>query len=82
MLKKTEEYGEQAGKLELEYDRLFTEDGLSKDAQIGGPGAVVQVGDMTVPKLNLSIIYTQQEEANEEESADEKEQKKKTVNSA
>jgi hypothetical protein len=41
LLKKTKEYGEQAARLEKEYDRLFTEDGLSKDPQIGGPGAVV-----------------------------------------
>jgi hypothetical protein len=31
LLKKTKEYGEQARKLETEYDRLFTKDGLSKD---------------------------------------------------
>lgn len=41
LLKKTKEYGEQAVKLEKEYDKLFTEEGLSKDPQIGGPGAVV-----------------------------------------
>ena len=57
LLKKTGEYGEQASKLEGEYDRLFTQDGLSKDAALGGPGAVVQVGDMAMPKLDLSVIY-------------------------
>ena len=40
-MKKTNEYGEQADRLEDEYNRLFTEDGYSKDALIGGPGAVV-----------------------------------------
>ena len=61
MLKRTTEYGEQASKLESEYNRLFTEDGYSKDAQIGGPGAVVQINEKgdTVPKLNLSVIYVQ-----------------------
>ena len=44
LLKKTNEYGEQANRLEKEYDRLFTEDGLSKDPAIGGPGAVVERG--------------------------------------
>jgi hypothetical protein len=59
LLKKTEEYGDQASKLEKEYDRLFTEDGLSKDAAIGGPGAVIMIGDQTIPKLDLSVIYLQ-----------------------
>ena len=57
MLKKTNEYGEQANRLEKEYDRLFTEDGLSKDPAIGGPGAVVERGGVTIPKLDFSVIY-------------------------
>jgi len=48
--------------LEKEYDRLFTEDGLSKDPEIGGPGAVIEVSNNVIPKLDLSIIYLQQEE--------------------
>ena len=48
--------------LESQYDKLFTEDGLSKDAEIGGAGAVIRLENgegetTTVPKLNLSIIY-------------------------
>lgn len=51
--------------LESQYDKLFTEDGLSKDAEIGGPGAVIRLenaegNQTTVPKLNLSIIYMHQ----------------------
>ena len=58
LLKKTKEYGDQADRLEKEYDRLFTEDGLSKDPAIGGPGAVIEVaGGISIPKLDLSIIY-------------------------
>lgn len=57
LLKKTKEYGDQASRLEKEYDRLFTEDGESKDPAIGGPGAVVQKGDIAIPKLDFSVIY-------------------------
>ena len=57
LLKKTSEYGEQANRLEVEYDRLFTEDGLSKDPAIGGPGAVVERGGVSIPKLDFSVIY-------------------------
>ena len=57
LLKKTNEYGEQANRLEKEYDRLFTEEGLSKDPAIGGPGAVVERGGVSIPKLDLSVIY-------------------------
>lgn len=59
LLKKTKEYGEQADRLEKEYDRLFTEDGLSKDPAIGGPGAVIERGGVAIPKLDLSVIYMQ-----------------------
>lgn len=72
LLKKTSEYGEQANRLEAEYDRLFTEDGLSKDPAIGGPGAVIEVGKsgISIPKLDLSVIYMQQQaaETDQEES--------------
>ena len=71
LLKKTNEYGEQANRLEKEYDRLFTEEGLSKDPQIGGPGAVIEKGGVKIPKLDFSVIYmqqNQQSEAAEEES--------------
>jgi len=59
LLKKTKEYGEQADRLEKEYDRLFTEDGLSKDPAIGGPGAVIEHRGVSIPKLDLSVIYMQ-----------------------
>lgn len=63
MLKKTNEYGDQANRLEKEYDRLFTEDGLSKDPAIGGPGAVIETaGGVSIPKLDFSVIYMQQEQ--------------------
>lgn len=71
LLKKTKEYGDQADRLEKEYDRLFTEDGLSKDPAIGGPGAVVERCGVSIPKLDLSVIYMQQNQQsdnNEEES--------------
>lgn len=59
-MKKTEQYGEQASQLEQEYDKLFTEEGYSRDPEIGGQGAVVQVNEQTtIPKLDLSIIYMQ-----------------------
>jgi hypothetical protein len=41
---------------------MFTEDGLSKDPEIGGPGAVIEVNNSVIPKLDLSIIYLQQDE--------------------
>ena len=74
LLKKTEQYGEQATQLESEYDKLFTEEGLSKDPAIGGQGAVVKVNESTtLPKLDLSIIYMQQAE-NEDDQAQEEAQ--------
>ena len=48
--------------MEREYDRLFTEDGLSKDPAIGGPGAVVERGGVSIPKLDFSVIYLQREQ--------------------
>ena len=70
LLKKTNEYGEQAHRLEKEYDRLFTEDGLSKDPAIGGPGAVVERGGVTIPKLDFSVIYMQREQHSEDGNED------------
>ena len=67
LLKKTNEYGEQANRLEKEYDRLFTEDGLSKDPAIGGPGAVVERGGVTIPKLDFSVIYMQRDQQSDAE---------------
>ena len=67
LLKKTNEYGDQAHRLEKEYDRLFTEDGLSKDPAIGGAGAVVERGGVTIPKLDFSVIYMQREQVSDAE---------------
>jgi hypothetical protein len=41
LLKKTDKYCEQATKLELEYDKLFTEKGHSRDPELGGSAAVI-----------------------------------------
>lgn len=80
LLKKTKEYGDQATRLEKEYDRLFTEDGLSKDPQIGGPGAVIQTNTgVEIPKLDFSVIYLQREQqssADEQDDQSEAEQQK------
>ena len=56
LLKKTKEYAEQAEKLEIEYDRLFTEDGVSKDAAIGGRAAVIQKGDVTIIETKIDFL--------------------------
>ena len=80
LLKKTKEYGEQATKLEKEYDRLFTADGLSKDPQIGGPGAVIQKGNVAIPKLDLSVIYMQQNASSNNEEGDLEETEKPKPN--
>lgn len=62
LLKKTEQYGAQAEQLEQEYNIVFDEDGLSRSQKKG----VVDVGDMQVPRLDLSIIYLQQEEGEDQ----------------
>ena len=70
LLKKTKEYSVQANSLEKEYDRLFTEDGFSKDPAIGGPGAVVELSSgVSFPKLDLSVIYMEQQHEEELGSA-------------
>lgn len=62
LLKKTEQYRAQATELEAQYDYHFTKDGLSKDPQIGGAGAQTETkSGGPIPKLNLSIIYMQQD---------------------
>lgn len=44
-MKKTEQYAEQATALEVEYDRLFTEEGISKDPELGGSAAIIKIND-------------------------------------
>ena len=61
LLKKTEQYRGQAEQLEQQYDKLFTEEGHSKDPEIGGQGATIEIGDIRMPKLNLSVIHVQQQ---------------------
>jgi len=63
LLKKTEEFGEQAGQLEQEYDKLYAngDDTLNlRDEQkfIEGPNKI------QIPMLDLSIIKIQQQEGN------------------
>ena len=75
MLKKTKEYSEQASKLELEYDRLLTEDGVSKDPALAGKAAVIQKGDITIPKLDLSVVFLQRDaNSDENENGEEEEE--------
>lgn len=57
LLKRTDQFGAQAESLEKEYEKLFNEEGQSKDPELGGAAAVVQVGAHCIPKLDLSIIY-------------------------
>lgn len=59
LLKKTEQYKAQAEQLEDEYDRIYTEEGVKREDKqvVVGPG-------QTIPQLDLSIIYFQQEEEN------------------
>ena len=57
LLKKTDQFKEQATRLELEYDKLFTEQGQSKDPELDGSAALVHVNDTEVPKLNLSVVH-------------------------
>lgn len=85
LLKRTQEYGDQATKLEQEYDRLFKEDqrlGLSVenlviDSNDKREPELIDKGGVKIPKLDLSSIFIQREalpsNAKEEEgsSADE-----------
>ena len=45
---------------------------MSKDPQIGGPGAVVQTNaGVSIPKLDFSVIYLQREQASSGGEGDE-----------
>ena len=57
LLKRTEQYGEQAAQIEREYDQLFTADGSSKDPQLNDKISVRVNESVDVPKLDLSVIY-------------------------
>ena len=50
---------------------------MSKDPQIGGLGATILKGNVSIPKLDFSIIYMQQNASsiNEENEGNENEQK-------
>ena len=85
LLKRTQEYGDQATKLELEYDRLFKEDqrlGLSVenliiDSNDRREPELIDKGGVKIPKLDLSSIFIQREALPsnaKEESSDEDEE--------
>lgn len=65
LLKRTQEYGDQATKLEQEYDRLFKEDqrlGLSVenlviDSNDKREPELIDKGGVKIPKLDLSSIF-------------------------
>ena len=69
LLKRTQEYGDQASKLELEYDRLFKEDqrlGLSVenlviDSNDKREPELMDKGGVKIPKLDLTSIFIQRE---------------------
>ena len=65
LLKRTSEYGEQAAKLELEYERVIKEDmrlGLSVenliiDSNNKREPELIEKGGVKIPKLDLSGIF-------------------------
>ena len=69
LLKRTSEYGEQATKLELEYERVIKEDarlGLSVenliiDSNDKREPELIEKGGVKIPKLDLSGIFIQRE---------------------
>eukprot|EP00352_Strombidinopsis_acuminata_P003971 CAMPEP_0176390658 /NCGR_PEP_ID=MMETSP0126-20121128/39352_1 /TAXON_ID=141414 ORGANISM="Strombidinopsis acuminatum, Strain SPMC142" /NCGR_SAMPLE_ID=MMETSP0126 /ASSEMBLY_ACC=CAM_ASM_000229 /LENGTH=120 /DNA_ID=CAMNT_0017760203 /DNA_START=1156 /DNA_END=1518 /DNA_ORIENTATION=+ len=83
LLKQTSEYQDQAIQLEEEYGRLFYENGESKDPTLGGKASITvpaagikdekgESGTIAIPKLDLSIIYMQQNnQAKDQEEGDE-----------
>ena len=83
LLKKTKEFGDQASRLEQEYDRLFNSDGKAIDdliidsADKGSPQFVeTKRGNNKIPKLDFSSIFIQREVVDtagdeEEEESDE-----------
>lgn len=40
---------------------------MSKDPAIGGPGAVVERGGVSIPKLDFSVIYMQRDQPSDAE---------------
>ncbi len=86
LLKKTKEYGEQASRLELEYDRLFKEDqrlgisveNLVVDSNDKREPEMIEKSGVKMPKLDFTSIYiqrevvsSQQEEADSQEEGEE-----------
>ena len=69
LLKRTAEYGDQASKLEMEYDRLFKEDqrlGLSVENLIVDSNdkrepELIDKAGVKIPKLDLTSIFIQRE---------------------
>ena len=63
LLKKTKEFGDQASKLEMEYDRLFNNDSKGDTLEAflidssAKRGQVIERGGVKIPKLDLSSIY-------------------------
>lgn len=63
LLKKTKEFGDQAAKLELEYDKLFNqENGSDNIASLiidsnNKEVEMIDKGGVKIPKLDLSSIY-------------------------
>lgn len=65
LLKKTKEYGEQASRLELEYDRLFKEDqrlgisveNLVVDSNEKREPEMIEKSGVKMPKLDFTSIF-------------------------
>lgn len=67
-----QQFGKSPESVELEqlYAQKYTPEGHSKDAIYGGPDAVVKVGDLTLKKLDLSVVLLQRH-SDEREAASE-----------
>ena len=55
---------------------MFTADGLSKDPEMGTEGQTIEYDTgngktLSIPKLNLSVIYMQQKKLNRKKKSDE-----------
>lgn len=81
LLKKTKEYGEQAARLELEYERLYKEDqrlGISVENLVVDtedrrkePELIDKGNGIKIPKLDFTSIYIQREVVSSQNDEDE-----------
>jgi len=67
-LKKTEEFGEQAKQLELEYDKLYAQ-GENQFNLTNSQKFIEVANQIKIPMLDLSIIHIQQQEGDGDSSS-------------